>query len=305
MIYVKRGSGGIPDLSDKKTGYMYLLGVGNYNGQSITDDMKSVQEVLAEHNRIINLPVWKGTGTGAIIEGNGRVASGGYSHAEGTGTEAIGNQSHAEGYWTEANGGASHTEGYQTTASGFCSHAEGKDTSAIGRYSHAQGVYNYDDRSFIDTVGIGDYYNNETIRKNASVIYVGRDNNGYIDISAQKHGYQYLIDVGGYRGQEIGDAKSVQEVFADLENNKVDKVEGKSLVSDTDITKLSELPSNSDLNNRLDTKLDASAYVIDTELSATSPHPVQNKIVNSAITACIKKIDITTITDGEIDEMFE
>lgn len=87
-------------------------------------------------------------------------------------------------------------------------------------------------------------------------------------------------------------------------NNKVDKVPGKSLVDDTEIIKLSELPSNSDLNNRLDTKLDASAYVVDTELSATSPHPVQNKIVNSAITACIKKTDMTTITNEEIDELF-
>ena len=86
-------------------------------------------------------------------------------------------------------------------------------------------------------------------------------------------------------------------------NNKVDKVPGKSLVDDTEIIKLSELPSNSDLNNRLDTKLDASAYVVDTELSATSPHPVQNKIVNSAITACIKKTDMTTITNEEIDEL--
>lgn len=85
---------------------------------------------------------------------------------------------------------------------------------------------------------------------------------------------------------------------------KVDKEDGKSLVLTTEITKLSELPSNSDLNNKLDTKLDASAYVVDTELSATSPHPVQNKIVNSAITACIKKTDMTTITNEEIDELF-
>lgn len=46
-----------------------------------------------------------------------------------------------------------------------------------------------------------------------------------MDANAPKHGYQYLIDVGGYKGQEIGDAKSVQEVFADLENNKVDKTD--------------------------------------------------------------------------------
>lgn len=31
------------------------------------------------------------------------------------------------------------------------------------------------------------------------------------------NGYQYLIDVGGYKGKEIGNAKSVQEVIADFE----------------------------------------------------------------------------------------
>ena len=101
----------------------------------------------------------------------------------------------------------------------------------------------------------------------------------------------------------IENSNSISNLTSAL-NNKVDKVSGKSLVDDIEIIKLSELPSNSDLNNRLDTKLDASAYVVDTELSATSPHPVQNKIVNSAITACIKKTDMTTITNDEIDELF-
>lgn len=60
-------------------------------------------------------------------------------------------------------------------------------------------------------VGVG----NRANRRNASVIYVGRNSDQTIDASDPKNGYQYLLDVGGYKGREIGDAKSVQEVFAD------------------------------------------------------------------------------------------
>lgn len=225
------------------------------------------------------LSVRKGSGNDSVIVGGDNLATKQYSYAEGNNTTASGICSHAEGMDNEASGQMSHAEGFWTKVS--------------GPNSHAQGSYNYNDASFIDMVGVG----NANTRKNASIIC-------YYAHEDPKNGYQYLLGVGGYEGQKIGDAKSVQEVFANLETNKVDKVEGKSLISETDIAKLSELPSNSDLNNRLDTKLDASAYVVDTELNATSENPVQNKVVNSAITACIKKTDITTITNGEIDEMF-
>ena len=201
VIYVKRASEGIPDLSDRKTGYMYLLGVGDYDGQNITEGMKSVQEVLAEHNRIIDLPIWKGTGSGAILEGYSTTAEGHYSHAE----------------------------GYSTTAEGEASHAEGDYTIASGRCSHAQGSFNYNDGHFIDTVGIS---SSVVYKLNASVIYVGRDNWGNIDTSDPKNGYQYLIDVGGYQGQGIGNAKSVQEVFADLEDNKINKTDITTITND-------------------------------------------------------------------------
>lgn len=59
-------------------------------------------------------------------------------------------------------------------------------------------------------------------KRNASVIYVRRFPGGYIDNTESKNGYQYLLDVGGYKGQEIGDAKSVQEVFADLTSRIVE-----------------------------------------------------------------------------------
>lgn len=191
------------------------------------------------------LPVRKGNGEGSVVMGNNTSANGEYSHAEGFGTKALKDYSHAEGVNTRANdyyshaegnatsalGQASHAEGIGTNTNGRASHAEGYKTTARGDYSHtegvgteigingygahAQGCYNYDEYYFIDMVGVGaDMVN----RKNASVIYVGHDENNHLDPSDPKNGYQYLIGIGGYQGRNIAESmKSVQEVIADLE----------------------------------------------------------------------------------------
>lgn len=146
------------------------------------------------------LPVKKGDGTDSIVMGRGTSAGGDYSQAEGKGTRA-------EGY-------CSHAQGMNTTASGSYSHTEGFGTTANGVFSHVQGSFNYDDPSFIDMIGIGD----DSVKKNASVIYVQRNPVGNPDTSDPKSGYQYLIGVGGYQGRNIAEGmKSVQEVIADLE----------------------------------------------------------------------------------------
>ena len=188
------------------------------------------------------LPVRKGDGTGSVAEGGNTTASGLYSHAEGNSTEASGDFSHAEGKGNEASGESSHAEGSGTITSGDFSHAEGYSTMASGNYSHAegsgtitsgpyshaegymttasggashaQGSYNHNNPAFIDMVGVG----SNDITKNASVIYVKRDTEGDPDLSDSKNGYQYLLGVGGYQGQDIAEGmKSVQEVIADLE----------------------------------------------------------------------------------------
>lgn len=162
------------------------------------------------------LPVKKGDGEGSVVMGEDTTAVGSYSHAEGSGTMALGNNSHAEGNQTNAASEYSHAEGFQTNAYGEFSHAEGYNTNANGKGSHAQGSYNYDDPSFIYMVGVGG--NNRT-KKNASAIYVGRDEGTEeVDPSNPKNGYQYLLGIGGYQGQDIAEGmKSVQEVIADLE----------------------------------------------------------------------------------------
>lgn len=154
------------------------------------------------------------SGENSYTEGDGTSAEGMKSHAEGFMSIASGDTSHAEGEQTTASGNASHAEGLEATASGYTSHAEGGMTKVSGDYSHAQGYHNYDDPSFIDMIGVGDF----DTTKNASVIYVKRDSDGYIDLSDPKNGYQYLLGVGGYQGQDIAEGmKSVQEVIADLE----------------------------------------------------------------------------------------
>lgn len=160
------------------------------------------------------LPVRKGDGEGSIVMGEDNTAVGDYSHAEGFGNNASGSDSHAEGTGTTANGDYSHSEGMNTTAGGEYSHTEGYNTKVSWKGSHAQGSSNYDDPSFIDMVGVGNNRN----KKNASVIYVGRDELEEVDPSDPKNGYQYLLGVGGYQGQDIAEGmKSVQEVIADLE----------------------------------------------------------------------------------------
>lgn len=160
------------------------------------------------------LPVKKGDGEGSVVMGEDTIAVGSYSHAEGSGTIVNGSYSHAEGNQTIAEADYSHTEGKNTNASGEFSHVEGYNTEVQGKGSHAQGYSNYDDPSFIDMIGVG--YNRN--KKNASVIYVGRDELEEVDPSDPKNGYQYLLGVGGYQGQDIAEGmKSVQEVIADLE----------------------------------------------------------------------------------------
>lgn len=154
------------------------------------------------------------TGLYSHAEGNSTEASGKSSHAEGTSAQASGDFSHAEGYSTIASGNHSHAEGSGVIASGLYSHAEGYMTTASGGASHAQGSYNHNDPAFIDMVGVG---SNDTTQ-NASVIYVKRDTEGNPDLNDPKNGYQYLLGVGGYQGQDIAEGmKSVQEVIADLE----------------------------------------------------------------------------------------
>ena len=166
------------------------------------------------------LPIIGGEGIKSVVEGTPESsnANGDYSHSEGA-SYANGDYSHAEGVNNYAEGKGSHAEGSNTTASGPYSHVEGYRTTASGGTSHAQGSCNYDNPSFIHMIGVGIQANDTgTIKRNAVAVYVGRDTKGRVDPNNPKNGYQYLLGVGGYKGEAITNGiKSVQEVIADLE----------------------------------------------------------------------------------------
>lgn len=49
VVYAKEtGPDGLPDSSDPKNGYKYLLGIGGYKGTNIAEGMKSIQEVISD-----------------------------------------------------------------------------------------------------------------------------------------------------------------------------------------------------------------------------------------------------------------
>lgn len=184
---------------------------GNVVKGAVAEGYKTIASGAASH---AEGAITTASGVRAHAEGRKTIASGEDSHAEGNETIASGRWSHAEGSGTLATSWFSHAEGVSTKALALSSHAEGSYTIASGSDSHAQGCCNYDDASFIDMVGVGRDYPGSA-RMNAVVVYVGRYDAGDINPTDPKNGYQYLLGVGGYEGQEIGNAKSVQEVFAD------------------------------------------------------------------------------------------
>lgn len=186
---------------------------GNVVTGAVAEGYKIMASGVASH---AEGAITTASGARAHAEGRKTIASGEDSHAEGNETIASGRWSHAEGSGTLATSWFSHAEGVSTKALALSSHAEGTDTIASGPYSHAQGCCNYDDASFIDMVGVG-RDSPGSVRKNAVAVYVGRyDNGGGIDPIDPMNGYQYLLDVGGYKGQAVENGmKSVQEVFAD------------------------------------------------------------------------------------------
>ena len=212
--------------------------------------------------------------------------------------EGEGSRSVVEGMASSASGKASHAEGVYSQAIGDYSHVEGK-SKASGSYSHAQGCNNYDDASFIDMVGVCS--ENSSAKTNASVIYVGRTPTGKINQKDPKNGYQYLINIGGYQGRAIEEGmKSVQEVIADLETNKVDRVEGKQLSTNdyttAEKTKLAGIEDNAlnqtSVNNLINTALN-SLDKNSVGLSNVDNTSDVNKPISTATQSALdKKVDI-------------
>lgn len=107
--------------------------------------------------------------------------------------------------------------------------------------------------------------------------------------------------------EKLGEAQTNIVVDTELNADSTNPIQNKAVKSAIDTLK----QSITDVENKniaqdlaLTKKLDKTDYVVDADLSATSTNPVQNKVVNNAITACLKKTDMTAITNEQIDAMF-
>ncbi len=185
--------------------------------------------VTTIENNVTNgtwIPVRKGSGDGSVIVGGTNTATNDYSYAEGDQTSSEGHACHAEGNHTSAAAQSSHAEGGYTEINCDYSHAEGYCTKFGDGFTkgvHVQGIANYHigGNNIIHDVGIGTvtWGDNGPIANRLSAETI-------VHTNTEQNGYKYLIGVGGYEGQALkAGMKSVQEVFADLENNKVDKTD--------------------------------------------------------------------------------
>lgn len=115
------------------------------------------------------------------------------------------NYTFATGYDTNAIDVYTHAEGFGTKAQGSAAHAEGCKTVTTNAYEHAQGGYNLSNTGenqsdkTLHSIGIGD---GEENRKNAHEV--------------MQNGDTYIIGIGGYIGTNPTEAKTLQEVIAEI-----------------------------------------------------------------------------------------
>ena len=197
-----------------------------------------------------------------------RKVSGNCSHAEGDSTTALGNSSHAEGANTKASGYGSHAEGNGAQALGDSSHAEGSDTIVYGNYSHAEGSYitvsgNYSHAEGYDTTASSDYQHVQGKNNihDSNNIYADIIGNGDIDLGT--HSNAYTLDWNG-NGWFSGN------VYVGSTSG-TNKDEGSK-----------KLATEEYVNSAISSG-GGSGIVVDAELSSTSVNPVQNKVINTAL----------------------
>lgn len=158
--------------------------------------------------------VWEnGEGTHSVQTiGNNNNAKGEASVSEGAETDAHSYASHAEGYMTSTGTSAdySHAEGYKTSTQGQASHAEGDNTITNNPAEHAEGRYNKSNKggttatNTLSSIGIG----------NASGSIPGGERKNAFEV--MENGDIYIIGIGGYDGQNIESAQTLQQILGSL-----------------------------------------------------------------------------------------
>lgn len=229
-------------------------------------------------------------GTGAASE-TSTYKLGEYAFAFGNGTEASGYGAVAFGNnSTTASGISSFATGNKATASGDFSHAEGRTTTASGMQSHAEGFETTASGNISHVEGYG------TIAASSHQHVQGKFN---IEDSANK--YAHVIGNGAGDGDYRSNAHT-------LDWNGVGWFKGGLKVGGTsqDDAAAVEVALKSDL--------ESINITADSVLSSTSTNPVQNKVVNAAITnlntlvgdtAVSTQINnaLVAITTAKIDEI--
>lgn len=152
----------------------------------------------------------KATGDHSFVEGSFSEANGDNSHAEGLLTYSNGINSHAEGNNTYSLGESSHSEGNSSVAYGESTHSEGKNTYSIGNYSHAEGLYTYTYNESEHAEGKYNKSNTNTIHS----IGIGTGNNARKNaFEVVNNGNAYLINVGGFTGDNRDSATTLQDII--------------------------------------------------------------------------------------------
>ena len=292
-------------------GYMYVLGVGGYDGGSDVRSAKSLQEVIKDHETDIAglktidmsqysttneikknlamgewLPLQKGEGEKSVVIGNQTSATGQYAFASGLSTQASGMYSHAEGVFSIASGNYSHAEGSNAKPKGEYSHAEGERTEIASQGGHAEGVCTYlnTNEDVIHHVGVG-YYNDKL---STDVIL-----RKYGDA---KNGYQYMIGIGGYDGKDItSTTKSLQEVIKELGD-------GLAKVTLNALTDRQNIGNNTTAIATANTTITANTNAINTTNTRIDSATTRISTVESSLNAMnATRLDIIT-SGGSADE---
>ena len=218
------------------------------------------------------------SGEAAHVEGKGTTASGNHSHAEGCETAATGHASHAQGCNTAAAASYSHVEGHNNVIlstvdqdgfneTGVAAHVEGANNETRASYSHVEGYGN--------RVGIDAQYahvsghNNNAMYPNNKIVVGFYNENRPEDILEIGTGY---LDTSGSTDVEV------RKTPIRLTNQNVLNLTLEDVLFNTIV----------DGNNKTFSLINAA--IVDDELSSTSTHPVQNKVIQEQLSELFQSV---------------
>ena len=162
-------------------------------------------------------------------------------------------------------GNSSHSEGDLTVACGTSSHSEGYLTSAVGNQAHAEGY----DTTALNTAEHAEGHSNvshtgsTSAEKTIHSIGIGTTSNPKNAVEVMDNGDMYVYGVGTYDGTNYSSATKLQDVIGNIN------------------TAIGTIPT------------------VDSALSSTSTNPVQNKVINTALSGKVptsRKINNKSLT---------